>query len=254
MSAKKGNKTGIFICARLGSTRLERKHLIQVKGREIESYLVERINHAFAEEIKSGEIFPVITTGNPMNNMELQEKIPEIKVFYGNDENIPLRQLEAALAFDIDYIVSVDGDDILCSVDAMRKIRDALVAGAEYAYTKGLPLGMNAFGYTRDFLESSLRADKGEKRATGWTRIFNDAKKKEIPIKSKDEPYLRFTLDYYADFAFFRALLEHPKVDLLTITDKDLVDLVLEEKIYENNRSIAEEYWVNFNQKVAEEK
>ena len=43
-------------------------------------------------------------------------------MFFGSDENIPLRHLECAVENNIDHIISIDGDDILSSTKATKNI------------------------------------------------------------------------------------------------------------------------------------
>ena len=82
-------KIGVFITARLGSTRLQQKHLLKVSGREIMKYLVDRINNEFDREITEGEAIVAIVTGNQSVNSKFGELFKECRVFYGDDDNIP---------------------------------------------------------------------------------------------------------------------------------------------------------------------
>ena len=120
---------GIFITARLGSTRLYQKHLIEIKGKPMIKWLVDRYNIGFQNEIQEQKIKIFITTSKNQEN-HLFDTIFEnsnIEIYYGADSNIPLRHLECAKANSIDYILSVDGDDILCSIEASRIVLNKLL-------------------------------------------------------------------------------------------------------------------------------
>jgi spore coat polysaccharide biosynthesis protein SpsF len=246
-------KSGIFITARLGSTRLSSKHLLPVKGREIMGYLISRILHEFDAEIKNKDTVLSIVTGNPGLNKPFEKAFPECSVFYGDDDNIPKRHLEAAEHYGIDFIVSVDGDDILCSSKAIRSVYQALLGGEQYVKTSGLPLGLNAWGYSTAFLRESLAKADYALLETGWGRIFDSTRLVDIPFKSRNEDYLRFTLDYEADLEFFREIIEQKGININEISDEELVGLVFSKKIYQKNESIAREYWDNFKKNIEKE-
>ena len=53
---------GVFITARLGSTRLSEKHLIEVNEKPFIKWLVERFSTAFKENIEKNELKIFITT------------------------------------------------------------------------------------------------------------------------------------------------------------------------------------------------
>jgi spore coat polysaccharide biosynthesis protein SpsF (cytidylyltransferase family) len=60
--------TGIFVTARLGSTRLPQKHLIDVHKRTFIEWLVGRYVYGFREEISRGEVKVVIVTSTERGN------------------------------------------------------------------------------------------------------------------------------------------------------------------------------------------
>ena len=167
---------GIFITARLGSTRLSHKHLIKIEGKPMIKWLVDRFDFGFKNEILEQKIKIFITTSDKEEN-RLFETVFEnsnVKIFYGSNSNIPLRHLQCAKAHNIDYILSVDGDDILCSIEASKIVIKKLLETGNLVKTIGLPLGMNVMGYSTLFLERSLDQNKIEKLETGWGKIFEE--------------------------------------------------------------------------------
>ena len=240
---------GILITARLGSTRLPNKHLLEVGGKPIMGYLLDRIQQGFSDEIEKGEAKVIIATSAEPFNLKFKQFAPSVSCFYGDIKNIPLRHLQAAYNFGLDYIVAVDGDDILCSVQAMKDVAELLKSGEEYVTTKGLPFGLNAFGYSTEYLESALQKNIEKVLETGWGRIFNEdlVKEKEYPNIEAYEEELRFTLDYEEDLNFFRQVIEGLKNQIFDISDSKLISHVLENEIYRINKTRIEEYWSNFN-------
>lgn len=253
--------TGILIIARAGSSRLSNKHFLNLCGAPILSYLIGRIQYEFTDELKQKKVELIIITGksDPQNRLFEQFDIP---VFYGNDNNIPLRQLEASEAFKLDNIISIDGDDILCSTTGMRQIYDSLTKiKNKYVCVTGLPLGMNVCGYSIDYLSHSLNNSSYQLLENGWGRIFNKNDLVTIcmysnnfvnngDIASKFNIVYRFTLDYIDDFKFFAVIINELKESIYTINDDDLIEYVTQHKLYEINNHLSEEYWINYNKLV----
>ena len=166
-----------------------------------------------------------------------------------------MRHLECAKANSIDYIISVDGDDILCSIEASKIVLKNLLEKGNLVKTIGLPLGMNVMGYSTLFLERSLDQNKIEKLETGWGKIFEEKDIITIEIENNlNCEKIRATLDYNEDVLFFNNVITGIGNEINTISDKDLV-----ENIINNNWSIANEnlidtYWENFNKQKKAEK
>jgi spore coat polysaccharide biosynthesis protein SpsF (cytidylyltransferase family) len=203
----------------------------------------------------SAKIF-IVTSDRPANHAfeRLFASAGNVGVFYGADANIPLRQLQCAKVNGITTIVSIDGDDILCSPSAAAAVAAALDDGADYVRTAGLPFGMNAFGYRTDFLEKAVGQASATVLETGWGRIFDAGKLETISLGNWDQDHrLRMTLDYQEDAEFFTKVIEGLQERVLQIGDEALVDFVVSNKIYLLNENINDVYWENFNrQKNAE--
>lgn len=250
--------TGIFITARAGSSRLQQKHLIPVLGKTMLHWLCARLTHEFSKEIASGEIKVVVATSEKDENKIFLEpaRASGVDVFFGSDSNIPLRHLQCAERHNIDNIISVDGDDILCSFSAARSVFSAMMKdeGSDLFSTHGLPLGMNVSGYTTDYLRKSLSEHQYHKMETGWGRIFSQPKKHEIQLADYDiMGDLRFTLDYPKDAEFFTTVINSFGEKIITVSDSDLIDMVQQKKMYLINSHLKSEYWENFNREKEKE-
>ncbi len=241
-------KTGIFITARLGSKRLEKKHLLQVSGHPLLYFLIKRITQEFQKELINEKVKLLIVTSEEDENRAFEAFMKDgATVFHGSIHNIPLRHLQAAKAYSVDSIISVDGDDILCSVKGMRSVYDSLIKGAQYVKTSNLPFGMNSMGYAKDFLESSSKDHLEDTLETGWGRIFDQNKILDItiPFPVQDNA-LRFTLDYHEDYEFFKSVIEGFGNRIFEAQDEDIVNLVIDKKLYKINESISNQYWESF--------
>lgn len=247
---------GIFIVARLGSQRLRAKHLQLAAGQPVLLHLIRRIRHAFAASIARGEVRIVVTTSDEPDNRVLTDIVAgQAEVFFGSIQNIPLRQCQAAQAGGFTEIVSVDGDDILCSPAGMLAVAERLAAGATYVQTSGLPFGMNSFGYSARFLAEAVAPNQGGTLETGWGRIFASHPPETIPFHDLPaDERLRFTLDYPADLQLFQAVIEALGPNVASATDAEIVQLVLTHGFHRHNAALAEEYWANFRRQVEKEK
>jgi spore coat polysaccharide biosynthesis protein SpsF (cytidylyltransferase family) len=248
---------GIFITARLGSTRLNKKHLIEIDGKPMIKWLIERYCLGFEKEIQDQRIKIFITTSINQEN-HLFDKIfknTNIEIFYGSDSNIPLRHLECAKFNNIDYILSVDGDDILCSVEASKLVLKKLLETGNLVKTIGLPLGMNVMGYSTIFLEKSLKQNSFEKLETGWGKIFEEKDIVTIEIENNSNcENIRMTLDYIEDVLFFNNVITGIGKDINTISDKCLVEKIIKNDWSNANKNLNETYWENFNEQKNIEK
>jgi spore coat polysaccharide biosynthesis protein SpsF (cytidylyltransferase family) len=248
-------KSGIFITARLGSKRVEQKHLLPVDDKPILYYLLGRIKKAFQKEIEKEQVQVIIATSDEPENRTFERFTGDgVSVFYGDVHNIPLRHLQTAEGRNLDAVISVDGDDILCSVEGMKAVFHALEA-APYVQTAGLPLGMNVMGYTTRFLKESLGQSRYKILETGWTRLFDQDRLHKIPFSLPDYSYeqLRFTLDYHEDHLFFKAVIEDLADRVWNVSDAELINLVMKKHFYRLNEAVANEYWENFHRQKRQE-
>jgi len=241
---------GFLFIARLGSTRLPRKHLIKVNNQPFIIWLLNRFYHTFSKDISQETVKLIVTTSTKPDNREFENIVDKnlATVFYGEDDNIPQRLLQCAEEFDIKYIIPIDGDDILCSTISARLIMKKLIDGAEYVNTEGLPLGMNIMGFTRNFLKNALENNKRRILETGWGKIFDEVKLQTLKLASADiENVIRLTLDYELDQKLFKTILENLDDEIFKISDNELISLILKNKWYEINSELNDIYWGNFN-------
>ncbi len=243
---------GILVTARMGSTRLRDKHLRRIGGVPALSHLLARITAEFAPEIESGTARVLIATGQAARNSALTQLVDgtTLGVFNGDDDNVPLRHLQAARALGLDGIVSVDGDDLLCAPEAMRAVFHALRAGAGLAKTSGLPLGMNSWGYSSRVLEQALEGATQALLETGWGRIFTTFPCVELPLPCPGADLIRATLDYEDDLTFFSRCFT--EIDgWARLPTAALVGDIVTRGFDKINAHLNEEYWANFSTGIA---
>lgn len=98
---------GVIIQARMGSSRLPQKSLMEIDGRPLIFYSVKR-----AELAKYVEKVIVATTDNEIDN-EIDSWCIEqgIDCFRGNEENVLDRYYKAAKEYNFDIVVRITGDN-----------------------------------------------------------------------------------------------------------------------------------------------
>ena len=147
-----------------------------------------------------------LATGSVSVNQAYQEF--GVTVFHGNDENLPERHLELAQQEQITHIINVDGDDICISPDAIRNCAYALEKGSDWVRTKGLPIGMNASGYSvqglYSFREHFQRKSVFDTDWLGFVKDWTTIDRHIPSIPCAHE--WKVTLDYPEDLEFFRLL------------------------------------------------
>ncbi len=244
---------GVLITARMGSSRLARKHLIEANRQPLIYWLIKRFEFEFEKEIKAQQICLIIATSEkPENkNFSIAVRNTGCQFFQGSDDNIPLRHLQCAKHFNLTHIISIDGDDILCSTHAARVVFNQMLNDKNKHtsfVTSGLPIGLNVGGYSVSYLEESVNNISDKKLETGWGRIFKEPVTWEKSLGEYDiMGDLRFTLDYQEDAVFFCQIINQLKEKIISTPDKELITFVEKNDLYKINASLKKIYWDNYN-------
>lgn len=246
---------GIFITARLGSTRLPRKHLILSEGKTMIEWLILRYKFVFQNEIGLGDVKIILTTSEKEENRYFSEllKKHDVEVCFGDDTNIPKRYFDCARKFKLDYFIVIDGDDILCSAYGSYQLLLSIISDGNYDIFKieGLPLGLNSAAYNTNYIGMCLNNHANENLEVGWSRIFSNPKIKLITLGNYDiKGDLRFTLDYEEDAFFFKAIISWYGEKIYQISDKNLIETVISQKFDQINCHLSREYWDNYTNAV----
>jgi spore coat polysaccharide biosynthesis protein SpsF len=247
-------KIGLLVTARMGSTRLHDKHLKPLNGRPALSYLLERIENTFETPMLEGFAQVFIATGSASANIALSIfSNDHVRLFHGDDDNIPLRHLQLAKAHQLEAMVSIDGDDLFCSPEAMRAVYEGLMQGQSLVKTTGYPFGMNAWGYSFTALEHAVSTQDHGVLETGWGRAFDDIEAKVIDLQCDYADKVRATLDYPLDLVFFSAvMLQIPEWQ--TLSTPVFVSKIMAQDLHLMNSSLHDVYWQNFHAQMNQEK
>ena len=203
-------RVATFITARMGSSRLPGKPLLQIIGKPVIRHLIERVKQA-----KLHRQIVLCTTVLPEDGaLEQIATRAGILIFRGHPIDILMRWLKAAEFYQVDLIVSVDGDDIFCDPEHIDKIiKHFLKTNADYIACRGLPFGVAPTGIKvealRKICELKLDEDtEGQHRYFTQTGLFR-VEYLDITDPELKHPEIRMTLDYPDDFEFFKAVFQH---------------------------------------------
>lgn len=249
---------GIFITVRSGSTRLQAKALRPVNGLPIISYLIERIKYILRNSVSLYICTTTLPEDNIFDNIALTHGIT---AYHGNPDNILKRHLDCALQEGIDFIINVDGDDILCNTEYINKAIEILQSTPQITILKtaGLPFGTNCIGYSTQTLRETVKKHDFSVIDTGWSELIYDNNMHLVKILEADAvdqmPNLRLTLDYEEDFEVFRHILETLFTQDRYVPQAEILSYLKQHpEISKLNSHLSEQYWKRYYQMRQEEK
>ncbi len=241
-------KIGVVITVRIGSSRLPQKALLNVQGKPIISYLVDRIKYEVGSK---ASIFICTTTLAEDDILEELAKTCGVLVFRGDPENILNRHYQCAFANELDWIVNVDGDDILCHPHYVKQIIDEIHQNeaAQIIKTVDLPFGTNSMAYRKSVIGEILEALAMSKVDTGWGELIKDNSRfKIVDLFAKPSEMIdaRLTLDYQEDFDVFKTIIESLKLCKDTPQEAIIDFLTQREDVKNANKFLDKIYWENY--------
>ena len=198
----------IFIPVRLNSKRLPRKAIRNIGNDLAVMHLIKRLRR-----VKNARKIVVCTTTLKSDDY-LVEILKKNKVTYfrGSNKDILKRYLDAAKKFNTDFIVDVDGDDLLSDPSSIRKIISYFKkTNKEFIQLTNLPLGLQEFGFTVSLLKKICQLKTAKDTETGFINFFTKTKICEVtnlPIQTKNalKHDIRLSLDYKEDLEIFRII------------------------------------------------
>ena len=233
-------KIGFLITARLKSTRLPMKLLMQINGKSILEHVINRCK--LVSDIS--EI--VLCTSTNTQDKPLIDIAKNNDIFYylGNELDVLKRLNDAAAFFNFDYIINITGENPLFSVHHANLVIDqAKKEKNDFIYLSGLPIGCAVYGLSPSAL-STVCEVKEEVDTEIWGPLINQPEifnVKEISIKENtDIKDLRITIDYYEDFLFVREMFSYFNRNIIP-SFEDVVALLKENPSLKNIHSMHEQ-------------
>jgi spore coat polysaccharide biosynthesis protein SpsF len=242
-------RTATFVTARLGSSRLPRKALLDLQGKTVLRHIVERLQLA-----RKPDLLVVCTTRETEDDeLATAARSLGVEVFRGDRDDILVRWLGAADEHEVDLIVACDGDDLFCDPAHIDRVVDCYErTGADYITCVGLPFGAAPTGISRAGLRR-VCALKMETDTAGQGRFFsNERIVTRAEIHAPDavrHDEARLTLDYPEDLAFFDAVFDELGLARNDAALERIVRLLRDKpELVAINSGLQAKYWKRFNQ------
>jgi len=227
----KSNKIGCIVQARMGSTRLPGKSLMEINGKPVLGIVLERLNQCK----KLDEIVVATTTNKKDLAIEEFCKQNSTTCFRGDEENVLKRFFECAKENSFGTIIRITADCPLIDPKTVDKAVEVFKQG-KFDYVsnvalRSFPRGLDVEVLSFKALEKSFkRAKKGFDKEHVTHYIYSNPTEFKIgnvkAEKSLFRPELRFCVDTEQDFKLIKAILSHfnnlvPIEDAIKFIDQD---------------------------------
>jgi spore coat polysaccharide biosynthesis protein SpsF (cytidylyltransferase family) len=216
-------RTVAIIQARMGSTRLFGKVMMNFAGRPLLAYLTDRISRA-----RTLDAIVVATTTNSRDNVIIEEcERRGIPNFRGSEFDVLGRYVSAARACAADVIVRVTADNPFTDPDSIDRVVDTIVSeGVDYAIETNLPIGVTGEALTwkaLTFIDSVAASAPMREHVTLYAKQNPEALRCAFmaPPADCDRPDLSFTVDTLPEYKYAREIAGE-----FSTTDFELQQLV----------------------------
>jgi len=206
------HNVGIIIQARMGSTRLPEKVLMDLGGIPLLEFLIKRL------EDVDGNIDLIVATTADKEDEKIVELCDSINIpFYcGSKENVLERYIGCARKFDIDVIVRVCADCPFIDPEGINELivtykKNPMADLVHNKHKNGYPFGTGAELVTLNVLRiAGKNADKKHQKEHVVPYILENADKFTV-IKVNAPKYIRrpdyyLTVDYPEDLKLIREI------------------------------------------------
>ena len=234
-----------IIEARMTSSRLPGKHLMEADGKPMLSHLVERLS-----KVKILNEIIIATTINSQDDV-LEDLAHSLKIgiFRGSENDVMGRVVSAGEKYNADIICEVTGDCPIIDHELVAQTIDSFLLSevdyAQYGCKGGLPDGMGSQVF---YLEALQRSEKMTSqdydREHVTPHIINNPDLfSSLYINAPDElryPDIAVTLDEYQDYVLIKKIIEHFSTLKKDFGCLDVIKLLNEKKSWlEINKDVA---------------
>jgi len=227
----KNNKRIVAIVeARMTSSRLPGKHLMEVLGKPILSYLLDRL-----KAVESIDSIVIATTRNSTDDVLVEfSKQNKVEIYRGDEDDVMGRVLDAAKHFRADVICEVTGDCPIIDPQLVEQvIQTYLYNNIAYVNNgrQGLPDGMGSQVFSTSTLSQSASQTKKLLDREHVTLHIRNNPKLFPPIyigtmPSMNRPKLSVTLDEKDDFDLIKKIIEYFGEDKPLFGCLDVINLL----------------------------
>lgn len=202
-----------IVQARLGSSRLPGKVLMDIEGRPVLWHVYNRVSYSkLIDKI-------IIATSKSEDDKKIVDfcKLNKIQCFTGSEDDVLSRYYETAKnngAGDGDHIVRITADCPLHDAAIIDKVIKVYLDGnydyvsncQEYTYPDGLDVEVFSFNVLKEAFENACLLSERE-HVTPYIRKKNKYKKINV-VSDKKYPIIRLSLDYEEDYELIKRIYE----------------------------------------------
>jgi len=250
-------KKAIFITVRTNSTRLPQKCLLKIGGLTTIQHLIRRVKKS-----RSADLIILCTTELKQDDVlcEIAKK-EGIECFKGKEKDKLERWKGAAEKYDIEFFVSVDGDDIFCEPELIDlAFKQYLQDKPDFIKGDGVegvdvPCGAFTYAIKTEALDKACQIKDSDDTEMMWTYfedtgLFDCQILKNVPAYYKS-PDIRMTLDYPEDLEFFKSVFKGLQKEGEYFNLKDIIQyLEKHPEIVRINQFLQERFRANQKEKT----
>jgi spore coat polysaccharide biosynthesis protein SpsF (cytidylyltransferase family) len=187
----------VLITARLGSSRLPRKHLLYLASdKSAIVCLIERLRRTGLWLVLC---IPEGREDMPLRHIAITEKID---CFAGDPDNVLRRYSQAMSYFSAPAAGIVDADDVFVSTEALQHLVE-IYSGEDVIRVAGMAYGAAPYLLSHAFVDAMLREGASP---NGWSAFLDSVSGKKLTLHeftvAPEEQAYRLSLDYPEDLDF----------------------------------------------------
>jgi spore coat polysaccharide biosynthesis protein SpsF len=212
-----GLKVGAIIQARIDSTRLPGKVLLNLPFDSSETVLSRIVNR-----LKMlNNTLPIIATSDERTDdpIERYAKNNNIQLFRGSKDNVLERFVKASQTFNLDVVIRITGDNPIVLIDFLETaIKNHIASKVDLSRNIGLPYGTSFEIINFESLKKALNESTSKEEREHVT-IFIKNRKNEFKILENDfsqyqfkNKNVRLTVDYPSDYALMNILFQNKQM------------------------------------------
>ena len=234
------NKVIAIIPARMGSTRLPKKIMLPLAGKNVLQWCYDRVS---ASKMVDQTI---ITTYRHPDNREIWRQFPDTYVYDGEASDVIGRVLNTAMWAGADIICDITSDCPLVSnfhIDFLVKelIDNNYDFISNDIIDRSWPDGLDIMIYKKEALERCIKLYSPTKH-TGWNIAMHPEEFKICHVKAPDKynlPHWGLTLDEEKDYEVLKAIFFMFGTNKIDFKIEDVLDWLIENpEILEINNNV----------------
>lgn len=233
-------KTVCIIQARMGSTRLPGKVMLDLCGKTVLEHVIQRV-----KRVKNIDEIVIATTTDKKDDVIIEEALKcGAKVFRGSEEDVLSRYYYSAKENEADIIIRITSDCPLIDPEVANDVIDFYFRNMdkfdyvsntlERTFPRGLDTEVFSFKVLeKAFNEATLQRDR--EHVTPY--IWDNPNMFSLGCYKNDVDYskYRWTLDTEEDFELIRRI--YKELFCMKNNDFSMEDIL---KVYENNKELIE--------------